>query len=91
MHAILPAKQQSQLCTFKDSVDVNHSTSRDKNNPHWISLLRHVRQLNDKPVEIANFHLGNCVMAGMTNDGMLPKATGNTADAHLETTDANVA
>ena len=67
---------------------MNYSTSRDKNNPHWISLLRHVRQLSDKLVEIANFHLGNYVMARMTDDGMLPKATSNAADACLEVTDA---
>ena len=67
---------------------MNYSTSRDKNNPHWISLLRHVRQLNDKLVEIANFYLGNYVMARISDDGMLPKATSNIADACLEVTDA---
>ena len=67
---------------------MNYSTSRDKNNPHWISLFRHVRQLNDKLVEIANFYLGNYVMARITDDGMLPKATSNIADACLEVTDA---
>ena len=67
---------------------MNYSTSSNKNNPHWISLLHHVRQLNDKLVEIANFYLGNYVMARMSDDGMLPKATSNVADACLEVTDA---
>ena len=67
---------------------MNISSARDKNNPHWISLLRHVKQLNDKLIAIANFYLGDHVMARITDDSLLPKATRNIADACLEVTDA---
>ena len=67
---------------------MNYSSTRDKNNPHWNTLFRHVRQLNDQLISIANFYLGDHVMARITDKTMLPKATSNIADACLEVTDA---
>ena len=67
---------------------MNYSSTRDKNNPHWNTLFRHVRQLNDQLINIANFYLGDHVMARITDETMLPKATSNIADACLEVTDA---
>ena len=67
---------------------MNYSSARDKNNPHWRTLFRHVRQLNDQLIDIANFYLGDHVMARITDETMLPKATSNIADACLEVTDA---
>jgi len=67
---------------------MNYYSARDKNNPHWIALLRHVRQLNDKLIAIANFYLVDHVMARITDKNMLPKATSNIADACLEVTNA---
>jgi len=67
---------------------MEYSASRDKDNPHWVSLLQHVRELNDKLMEVVNHYLGNQVMARITDDKLLPKATSNVADACLEVTDA---
>ena len=67
---------------------MEHTASRDKTNPHWSALLEHVREMNGKLVELANFHLGNNVMSRLTNDNALPKATSSTASACLEVTDA---
>ena len=67
---------------------MEYSASRDKDNPHWVSLLQHVRELNDKLMEVVNHYLGNQVMARITDDNLLPKATSNIADACLEVTDA---
>ena len=67
---------------------MNYSLARDKNNPHWRNLFCHVRQLNDQLIDIANFYLGDHVMARITDETMLPKATSNIADACLEVTDA---
>ena len=64
------------------------SVIRDMENPHWISLLRHVRQLNDVLRQLANHYLGNNIMASITDDEKLPKATSNVANACLEVTDA---
>ena len=67
---------------------MEYSASRDKDNPHWASLLQHVRELNDKLMEVVNHYLGNQVMARITDNKLLPKATSNVADACLEVTDA---
>ena len=67
---------------------MEYSARRDKDNPHWVSLLKHVRELNDKLMEVVNHYLGNQVMARITDDNLLPKATSNIADACLEVTDA---
>ena len=67
---------------------MEHTASRDKTNPHWNALLEHVREMNGKLLELANFHLGNNVMSRLTNDNALPKATSSTASACLEVTDA---
>ena len=68
--------------------EMEHSAVRDNENPHWIGLLRHVRQLNDELRQLADFHLGNNMMATITDHEKLPKATSNTANACLEVTDA---
>jgi len=44
--------------------------------------------MNDKLTEVVNFYLGNQVMARITDDNLLPKATSSIADACLEVTDA---
>ena len=67
---------------------MEYNASRDKTNPHWSALLKHVREMNGKLVELANFHLGNNVMSRLTNDNALPKATSSVASACLEVTDA---
>ena len=69
---------------------MNYSSARDNKNPHWITLFRHVRELNDKLIDIANFYLGDYVMARITDKNMLPKATSSIADACLEVTDATI-
>lgn len=67
---------------------MEYSVTRDMENPHWISLLRHVRQLNDELRQLANYYLGNNIMASITDHEKLPKATRNIANACLEVTDA---
>ena len=67
---------------------MEYSVIRDMENPHWISLLRHVRQLNDELRQLANHYLGNNIMASITDHEKLPKATSNIANACLEVTDA---
>ena len=65
-----------------------YTASRDKSNPHWNELLEHVRELNHKLIKLANFYLGNDVMAQLTNENRLAKATSSIASACLEVTDA---
>ena len=65
-----------------------YTASRDKSNPHWNELLEHVRELNHKLIELANFYLGNDVMAQLTNENRLAKATSSIASACLEVTNA---
>ena len=65
-----------------------YTASRDKLNPHWNELLEHVRELNHKLIKLANFYLGNDVMAQLTNENRLAKATSSIASACLEVTDA---
>ena len=60
----------------------------DGKNPHWNALLEHVRELNSKLAELANFYLGNNVMSRLKDDNALPKATSSIASACLEVTDA---
>ena len=67
---------------------MEHSVIRDMENPHWISLLRHVRQPNDKLRQLANHCLRNNTMASITNHEKLLRATGNAANACLEVTNA---
>ena len=64
------------------------TASRDKLNPHWNELLEHVRELNHKLIELANFYLGNDVMAQLTNENQLAKATSSIASACFEVTNA---
>ena len=66
---------------------MEYNASRDKTNPHWSALRKHVREMNHTLVELANFYLGNNVMSRLTND-TLPKATSSIASACLEVTDA---
>ena len=65
-----------------------YTASRDKSNPHWNELLEHVRESNHKLIKLANFHLGNDVMAQLTNENWLAKATSSIASACLEVTNA---
>ena len=67
---------------------MEYSARHDKDNPHWVSLLQHVRELNDILMEVVNHYLGKQVMARITDNNLLPKATSNLADAYLEVTDA---
>ena len=67
---------------------MEYSAKCDKDNPHWVSLLQYVRELNNKLMEVVNHYLGNQVMARITDDNLLPKATSNIADTCLEVTDA---
>ena len=61
---------------------------RDQNNPHWNNLFRHVKELNDKLLSIANFYLCEDVTSSVRDKNFLPKATSNISDACLEVTDA---
>ena len=54
---------------------MEYTVVRDNENPHWNSLLRNVRQLNDKLRQLSNYYLGNNVMATITDHEKLPKAT----------------
>lgn len=67
---------------------MEYTVVRDNENPHWNSLLRNVRQLNDELRQLSNYYLGNNVMATITDHEKLPKATSNIANACLEVTDA---
>ena len=68
--------------------EMEYTVVRDNENPHWNSLLRNVRQLNDELRQLSNYYLGNNVMATITDHEKLPKATSNVANACLEVTDA---
>ena len=67
---------------------MEHTATRDENNPHWNDLLDHVQKLNDQLVALANFHLGNNVKAQLTDDEEMRRATDSIADACLEVVDA---
>ena len=67
---------------------MEHTASRDKLNPHWNEPLEHVRESNQKLIKLADFHFGNNVMAQLTNENRLAKATSSIASACLEVTDA---
>ena len=64
------------------------SVIRDMENPHWIGLLGHVRQLNDKLRQLADHCLGNNTMASVADHEKLPKVTSNMANTFLEVTNA---
>ena len=67
---------------------MEHSVVRDNENPHWNSLLRNARQLNDELRQLSNCCLENNAMATIADHEKLPRATSNAANACLEVTDA---
>ena len=68
--------------------NMDYSMRRDQNNPHWNNLFRHVKELNDKLLSIANFYLCEDLTGSVKNEKILSKATSNISDACLEVTDA---
>lgn len=70
---------------------MKYIVSRDKNKPYWKDLVDHVTGLNDKLTELIHSHLGNNVLAKLTDDKTLPKSTSGIASACLEVTDATCA
>ena len=78
------------VCPFAECRNgkMDYSMRRDQNNPHWNYLFRHVKELNDKLLSIANFYLCEDVTSSVRDKKILPKATSNISDACLEVTDA---